>query len=88
VVSQFSTVNAKLDNALKKVASQQIEINHLRKKLDEAHDYNREQWNKLAAKWASMEKLLGHLDDNSEQTLRRQERLGQQPQTAQRMEGT
>jgi chromosome segregation ATPase len=70
VASQFSTVNAKLDNALKKVTSQQIEIYHLRKKLDEAHNYNREQWNQLTAKWASLEKLLEHLDDNSEQTWR------------------
>jgi flagellar capping protein FliD len=79
VASEFGTVNAKLDNALKKVASQQIEIDHLRKKLDEANDYNWEQWNHLAVKWASMEKLLEHLNDNSEQTPRRQERLGQQP---------
>jgi hypothetical protein len=77
-----------LDNALKKVASQQNEIDHLRKKLDEAHDYNREQWNQFAAKWASMEKLLERLDNNRGQPPRRQERLGQQPQTAQRMEGS
>jgi hypothetical protein len=32
VASQFGTVNAKLDNALKKVASQQNEIDHKRKK--------------------------------------------------------
>jgi hypothetical protein len=88
VASQFSTVNAKLDNALKKVASQQNEIDHLRKKLDEAHDYNREQWNQFAAKWASMEKLFERLDNNREQPPRGQERLGQQPQTAQRMEGS
>jgi hypothetical protein len=43
VASQFGTINAKLDNALKKVANQQNEIDHLRKKLDEAHEYNREQ---------------------------------------------
>jgi hypothetical protein len=88
VASQFGTVNAKLDNALKKVASQQNEISHLRKKLDEAHDYNREQWNQFVAKLASMEKLLEHLDNNGEQSPRRQERLGQQPQTAQRTEGS
>jgi hypothetical protein len=34
------------------------------------------------------EKLLGCLDSNKEQPLRRQERLGQQPQTAQRTEGS
>jgi hypothetical protein len=88
VASQFGTVNAKLDNALKKVANQQNEINHLRKNLDEAHEYNREQWSQFAAKWESMEKLLGCLDSNKEQPPRRQERLGQQPQTAQRMEGS
>jgi hypothetical protein len=33
-------------------------------------------------------KLLGRLDSNKEQPLRRQERLGQQPQTAQRTEGS
>jgi hypothetical protein len=58
VVSQFGTVNAKLDNALKKVANQQHEIDHLRKKLDEAHEYNREQWSQFAAKWESMKSCL------------------------------
>jgi flagellar capping protein FliD len=64
VASQFSTVNAKLDTALKKMANQQIEIDHLRKKLDEAHEHNREQWNQFAAKWASMEKMLGCLGND------------------------
>jgi hypothetical protein len=36
VASQFGTVNAKLDNAIKKVASQQEEIAQLRQKLEEA----------------------------------------------------
>jgi peptidoglycan hydrolase CwlO-like protein len=58
VTSQFGTVNAKLDNAPKKVAKQQNEIDHLRKKLDEAHEYNREQWSEFAAKWESMESCL------------------------------
>jgi hypothetical protein len=87
VASQFGTVNAKLDNTLKKVASQQNETDHLRQKLDEAHEYNREQRNQFAVKWASVEKLLERLDNNREQPPRRQERLWQQPQTAHRTEG-
>jgi flagellar capping protein FliD len=75
VASPFGTVNAKWDNTLKKVASQQNEIDHLRKKLDEAHDYNRKQWNQFAAKWASAEKQFERLDSNREQPPRRQERL-------------
>jgi hypothetical protein len=46
------------------MANQQIEIDHLRKKLDEAREHNREQWNQFAAKWASMEKMLGCLGND------------------------
>jgi hypothetical protein len=43
---------------VEKVANQQHEIDHLRKKLDEAHEYNREQWSQFAAKWESMKSCL------------------------------
>jgi hypothetical protein len=43
MTAQFGTINAKLDKGLQKVASQEGEIGQLKRKLDEAHNYNREQ---------------------------------------------
>jgi hypothetical protein len=86
MTAQFGTINAKLDKALQKVATQEGEIGQLKKKLDEANEHNREQWRQFVAKWATMETLIGSLSNKLDQHPRTQDR--QSEQEAQRGEGS
>jgi hypothetical protein len=86
MTAQFGTINAKLDKALQKVATQEEEIGQLKKKLDEANEHNREQWRQFVAKWATMETLIGSLSNKLDQHPRTQDR--QSEQEAQRGEGS